>query len=522
MVNLCEHEDGKKPAKDLSLADALSGKSRGSRASGGSSSSASCAIRRRPIVSQVPATLIPNPDLSSDSGRARADLRVRRRRQADEQQPDHRVLGPVGHQDRRRRPMLNADFGRISAAPKSGTREIWTLKNGGGGWDHPIHIHFEEGQILARNGKASNVPAWEQGPQGRLSPPPGRQRHASRCSSATSAACSWSTATTPCTRTTRCCCAGRSTTAATPFLQPLPTPIPTPQGVTFIAPDDILGSKGQNEKLRWRRFEREERDLSLRPARRADCWTVCRTARHGTRPVDRPARSAANRWGADYFPNVPLTTQDGTDGSLLRRSAQGQVVAVNVIYTQCKDECPLETAKLVQVQRLLGDRVGKDVFFYSISIDPKRDTPEVLKAYAEKFGVGPGWLFLTGKEADIELIGRKLGLSSRNDSADRDGHQPQPHGRQRADRPMDAKLRRGQPALPRHQDRHVSEQRESTGNAACGKLCTGPAGPWARPGQLPVQPAVLRLPHHRTGGRRGARLAGGDSSAGPRLARAAT
>ena len=92
------------------------------------------------------------------------------------------------------------------------------------------------------------------------------------------------------------------------------------------------------------------------------------------------------------------------------------------MYTSCKDECPLETARLVQVQRLLGDRVGKDIFFYSISIDPKRDTPEVLKAYAEKFGVGPGWLFLTGKDEDIKLVAKKLGLSRRSDSANRDGH----------------------------------------------------------------------------------------------------
>ena len=49
--------------------------------------------------------------------------------------------------------MLNADYGRISAMPKFGTREVWTLKNGGGGWDHPVHIHFEEGQILSRNGR---------------------------------------------------------------------------------------------------------------------------------------------------------------------------------------------------------------------------------------------------------------------------------------------------------------------------------------------------------------------------------
>jgi protein SCO1/2 len=70
---------------------------------------------------------------------------------------------------------------------------------------------------------------------------------------------------------------------------------------------------------------------------------------------------------------------------------------------------------------MLGDRVGKDIFFYSISIDPENDTPEVLKAYAEKFHAGPGWVFLTGKKADIDLIGRKLGLYS-DPQLNRDGH----------------------------------------------------------------------------------------------------
>jgi protein SCO1/2 len=76
------------------------------------------------------------------------------------------------------------------------------------------------------------------------------------------------------------------------------------------------------------------------------------------------------------------------------------------------------------VQKLLGDQVGKDIFFYSISIDPKHDTPEVLKAYAEKFKVGPGWLFLTGKEGEIELISKKLGLYSTPDPSNADGHTP--------------------------------------------------------------------------------------------------
>jgi protein SCO1 len=137
----------------------------------------------------------------------------------------------------------------------------------------------------------------------------------------------------------------------------------------------------------------------------------------------RPA-FATNLWGANYFPNVPLITQDGTTVRLYDDLLKGKAVALNLIYTSCKDECPLETARLVQVQRLLGDRVGKDIFFYSISIDPKRDTPAVLKAYAEKFGVGPGWLFLTGNEDDIKLVAKKLGLSRPNDTANRDGHQP--------------------------------------------------------------------------------------------------
>lgn len=134
-----------------------------------------------------------------------------------------------------------------------------------------------------------------------------------------------------------------------------------------------------------------------------------------------PALSA-ERWGADYFPNVPLVTQDGKRVRFYDDLLKGKAVVINVIYTHCPDKCPLSTAKLAQVQRLLGDRVGKEIFFYSISIDPKRDTPAVLKAYAEKFHAGPGWLFLTGKKEDITLVQKKLGLWSRTDADDPDGH----------------------------------------------------------------------------------------------------
>jgi len=132
----------------------------------------------------------------------------------------------------------------------------------------------------------------------------------------------------------------------------------------------------------------------------------------GLLTLDVAAASAAkpNRWGEDYFPNVPLITHEGKEVRFYDDLIKGKVVAINFIFTSCPSVCPAERAKLRQVQELLGERVGKDVFMYSISIDPEVDTPEVLKAYAEKFRVAPGWTFLTGKEADITLLRKKLGL----------------------------------------------------------------------------------------------------------------
>jgi len=124
------------------------------------------------------------------------------------------------------------------------------------------------------------------------------------------------------------------------------------------------------------------------------------------------AAPAASPWGANYFPNVALTTQDGKTVHLWDDLLKDKKVVINFIYTECSASCPLETAKLAQVQTILGPRMGKDIFFYSITLDPKRDTPAALKAYAAKFHAGPGWLFLTGNKADIELVRKKFGLAA--------------------------------------------------------------------------------------------------------------
>src|SRR4051794_22190846 len=137
-----------------------------------------------------------------------------------------------------------------------------------------------------------------------------------------------------------------------------------------------------------------------------------------------PAAAQNSRWGANYFPNVTLTTQDGAQVRFYDDLIKGKIVAINLIYTTCKYACPLETARLAQVYRLLGDRMGKDVFFYSVTIDPEHDTPAVLREYAKTFDAGPGWLFLPGSVDDIDLISRKTGLWSPPNPNDPDGHTP--------------------------------------------------------------------------------------------------
>jgi cytochrome oxidase Cu insertion factor (SCO1/SenC/PrrC family) len=126
--------------------------------------------------------------------------------------------------------------------------------------------------------------------------------------------------------------------------------------------------------------------------------------------ASRAANGAQTPWGANYFPNVPLVTHEGRTVRFFDDLIKGKVVAINFVFTGCSASCPMETARLRQVQELLADRMGKDVFFYSISIDPDNDTPQALKHYAAKFDVGPGWTFLTGRSQDIDLLRRKLGL----------------------------------------------------------------------------------------------------------------
>jgi FtsP/CotA-like multicopper oxidase with cupredoxin domain len=244
MVNVAEHRNGKKPNSDLTIAQALAGQSNDPCVG----KFLEFRIVRNPAtpdVSQVPAVLIPNPDLSN--------IPVARQRTftfgsgaSQPLSPDDPAAFTLGAGNQPgpwgvitdKGQMLNASFGRVSAAPGFNTREVWTLQNGGGGWDHPIHIHFEEGQILARNGSAANVPAWEKGRKDVYRLRPGGSvtitmqfrdwggMYMEHCHNTVhednAMLVRW-----------------EIDNGGAPFMRPLPTPIATPQGVTFVAPDDI-------------------------------------------------------------------------------------------------------------------------------------------------------------------------------------------------------------------------------------------------------------------------------------------
>jgi FtsP/CotA-like multicopper oxidase with cupredoxin domain len=234
-VNLAKQTNGKKPDQDLSLQEALAGDNN-DPVVGKFLEFRIVRLPANPDVSQVPDPLIPNPTLPTAT-RSRTFEWARGATQTTTGSTS--FTGPWGVKTDNQGAVLDADYGRISAAPSAGVTEQWTLKNGGGGWDHPIHIHFEEGQITARNGSANNVPAWEKGRKDVYRLRPGGtvtikmqfrdwggmfMEHCHNTVHEDNAMLlRW-----------------EIDNGGSPFLRPLPTPIATPQGVTFLPPDDIL------------------------------------------------------------------------------------------------------------------------------------------------------------------------------------------------------------------------------------------------------------------------------------------
>jgi FtsP/CotA-like multicopper oxidase with cupredoxin domain len=243
MVNLAEHNDGREVHEDLSLSEALAGDTDDP----GVGKFLEFRIVRNPVqadLSQVPEVLIPNPDLSGIPVAKVREFEFGRGANQTINDPNGTAsVGPWGIKAQGA-DMLAAAYSRITSQPGAGTREVWILKNGGGGWDHPIHIHFEEGQILERDGSFNNVPQAERGRKDVYRLRPGGELKI------TMQFRDWGGMFMQhCHNTTHedhaMLMRWEINDNGAPFLRPLPTPIPRPQGVIFRAPEEILDDNGE-------------------------------------------------------------------------------------------------------------------------------------------------------------------------------------------------------------------------------------------------------------------------------------
>jgi protein SCO1/2 len=124
---------------------------------------------------------------------------------------------------------------------------------------------------------------------------------------------------------------------------------------------------------------------------------------HMSKPAAEP--SAAQK----YFSDVELLNQDGEKVRFYTDVLKGKTVVVNAFFTTCTSVCPPMNRNMEMIQEAFGDRIGKDVFLVSITVDPETDTPARMKEYAQKFHAKPGWIFLTGKKENLDWALYKLG-----------------------------------------------------------------------------------------------------------------
>jgi protein SCO1/2 len=110
-----------------------------------------------------------------------------------------------------------------------------------------------------------------------------------------------------------------------------------------------------------------------------------------------------------YFSDVELIDQDGQKVRFYTDVLKNKIVAINTFFTTCTNICPPMNRNFEKMQDALGDRLGKNVFLVSITVDPETDTPTRLKEYGRRFHARPGWMFLTGKKENVDWALYKLG-----------------------------------------------------------------------------------------------------------------
>jgi len=140
----------------------------------------------------------------------------------------------------------------------------------------------------------------------------------------------------------------------------------------------------------------------------------CEPAAEGEAAPELPATSGA---AAEYFSNTVLRTHEGRDVRFHDDLLAGKTVAIHVMFTTCTGVCPPMTRNLVEVKRYLDGRVGQDIRFLSLTVDPETDTVDRMCEFAEAYGTGGGWELLTGSRENLDRVLGRLGLRPPDKSA---------------------------------------------------------------------------------------------------------
>ncbi len=163
---------------------------------------------------------------------------------------------------------------------------------------------------------------------------------------------------------------------------------------------------------------------SSKPGKCPKCKMDLRSTTEPATPVAKPTEptpaDTSSRNRKMSIPDIEVLDQDGNALHFYRDLIKDKTVAINFIFTNCTTICPPLAATFARVQKEMGDKVGKDVHFISISVDPLTDTPERLKAWGAKFKAGAGWTFVTGEKQEMDKLLNALGAAV----AKREDHTP--------------------------------------------------------------------------------------------------
>ena len=128
--------------------------------------------------------------------------------------------------------------------------------------------------------------------------------------------------------------------------------------------------------------------------------------------VESEKYKAQDEKNRQFFTDLKVITQEGEELRFYSDLLKDKLVVISFFYTNCPTAQPV-LVTFFKLQKRLEERLGREILLLTLSVDPEKDTPEVVREYARKFNPKKGWLFLTGSESNMEVINRKLGNTLR-------------------------------------------------------------------------------------------------------------